>query len=83
MPNIKSAKKRMLTSVKERERNKSRKTAAKTAEKSLGAAVARKSDADQLKGMLSKAHQKLDKAVKSGTIHRNKAARKKSQFSKL
>ncbi len=82
MAHTKSAIKRLGTSEKERVRNKSRIAAIKTFEKKLRAAV-EAGQAEQATGLLKEAVAKLDKAVKAGTIHRNKSARKKAQFSKL
>jgi small subunit ribosomal protein S20 len=74
--------KRLRTSEKDRVRNKSRVASIKTNEKKLRAAAAA-GQADQAKALLVETVAKLDKAVKAGTIHRNKSARKKAQFSKL
>ena len=82
MAHTKSAMKRLLTSEKERIRNKSRVASIKTNEKKLRAAAAA-GQLDQARTSLVETIAKLDKAVKAGTIHRNKSARKKAQFSKL
>lgn len=82
MAHTKSAMKRLRTSEKDRVRNKSRVASIKTNEKKLRAAAAA-GQADQAKALLVETVAKLDKAVKAGTIHRNKSARKKAQFSKL
>jgi len=79
MPNMKSAKKHLITDEKSRVRNKSRRTAIKTVEKKFLDAI-KKADAVQAKELMVKAFKTLDKAVKSGTIHKNKSARKKSQL---
>jgi len=79
---MKSAIKRLKTSEKERVRNKSRIAAIKTFEKKLRTAV-EAGQAEQAAALLKEAVAKLDKAVKAGTVHRNKSARKKAQFSKL
>lgn len=81
MPNMKSAMKRLLTNEKSRVIHKGRRTAIKTTEKKLRAAV--ESDSTQAKDLLTQSFKTLDKAVKAGTIHKNKASRKKSQFQKL
>ena len=78
----KSAKKRVLTNAKARLRNKARKSAVKTAEKKLLAAVVA-NDMEKAGACLKEAFMKLDKASKSGTIHKNKCARKKSRLAKL
>ena len=81
MPNMKSAKKHMITDEKSRIRNKGRRTAMKTAEKKFRAAV-EKADAAESKELIVAAFKTFDKAVKYGTIHKNKASRKKSQLQK-
>lgn len=82
MPTSKSAMKRVITSEKRRLRHKSRRSDLTTAEKKLRAAVATK-DTASIAALCSDACSKLDKAAKSGTIHQNKADRKKSQFMSL
>lgn len=82
MPNSKSAKKHLITDEKSRVRHKGRRTAVKTAEKRFRTAVENK-DASQAQELLQGSFKKLDKAVKAGTIHKNKASRKKSQLQKL
>ena len=81
MPNMKSAKKHLITDEKSRVRHKGRRTAMKTAEKKFRTAVEEK-DAAQAKELLVSAFITLDKSVKAGTIHKNKASRKKSQLQK-
>jgi len=82
MPNMKSAKKRLITSAKARIRNKSRNTAIKTAEKKFRQAV-EGADKVQAVELLKSVFVKLDKGVKFGTIHKNKASRKKARLQKL
>ena len=67
MPNIKSAKKRVLVSATKQARNKADKTALKTILKKVDADT----NADNVKV-----------AVKAVDIHKNAAARKKSQLAK-
>ena len=74
MPNIKAAQKWMRQSEKRTTRNKDAKTRLKTIFKK---AVSTR-DADTAKSVESQ----LDKAAKSGIIHPNKAARKKSRLAK-
>jgi len=81
MPNNKSAKKRLITNEKARVRNKSKMSALKTAEKRYRASV--ESSADTAQKDLCEVFSKLDKAVKAGIIHKNKASRKKSQLQTL
>lgn len=82
MPNIKSAKKRLITNEKARVRNKAKMSALRTTEKKFRTAVAA-GDKEALPKMLSTVFTKLDKAVKAGIVHKNKAARKKSRLTAL
>jgi len=75
MPNIKSAKKRVIIAKNRTEANKASKTALKTAVKKARAEGA---DAETIKAAVVCA----DKAAGKGLIHKNKAARLKSQFAK-
>ena len=70
MPNIKSAKKRVLVSATKQASNKADKTALKTILKKVDADT----NADNVKVAV--------KAVDKGIIHKNAAARKKSQLAK-
>lgn len=74
MPNIKSAKKRVLVSTTKQARNKAAKTALKT--------VLKKVDADTNAETVKVAVKAVDKAAAKGLIHKNAAARKKSQLAK-
>lgn len=76
MPNIKSAKKRVLINEKRARRNKSASTALKTAVKKADAAV--KAGAENKEELVRDAVKKIDKASAKGIIHKNNAARKKS-----
>ena len=71
MPNIKSAKKRVIVTQTKTLQNKMFKTAVKSTIKKYESALAA-GDKDAVKI--------IDKAVANGIIHKNKAARKKSQF---
>ena len=73
MPNIKSAKKRVLIAKVNSERNKADKSALKTTLKKFEAAVAADS-------AYQAAVQSIDKAAGKGILHKNAAARKKSQI---
>ena len=77
MPNIKSAKKRVLVSQAKAAQNKAARSALKTDIKKFEAAVAEgnRSEADVAYKVAVKA---VDKAVGHGLLHRNNAARKKS-----
>ena len=79
MPIIKSAKKRVKTATKAAVRNSKTKRTLKTALKSFHAAVTGKSkDAGDKH---NKAQSAIDKTAKKGLVHKNKAARMKSQAS--
>lgn len=75
MPNIKSAKKRVLTSKARTDANKRAKSALRT---SIKKARAEGADAATIKS----ASISVDKAAGKGLIHKNKAARLKSQLAK-
>ena len=79
MPNIKSAKKRVLVSQAKAAQNKAAKSALKTEIKKFEAAVAEgnRSEADVAYKVAVKA---VDKAVSKGLLHRNNAANKKSKM---
>ena len=79
MPNIKSAKKRVLVSKSKAMQNKAAKSALKTDLKKFEAAVAdgSRSEADAAYKTAVKA---VDKAVSKGLLHRNNAANKKSKM---
>lgn len=79
MPNIKSAKKRVKVIEKKTLINQMHKTALKTAIKKFEAAVEAK-DSANVKVLFNDAVKKLDQGVKQGIIHKNTAARKKSQL---
>ena len=79
MPNIKSAKKRVLVSQTKAMQNKAAKSALKTDIKKFEAAVAagNRSEADVAYKVAVKA---VDKAVVKGLLHKNNAAHKKSSM---
>ena len=79
MPNIKSAKKRVLVSKVNNERNKMAKSALKTTLKKFEAAVA-EGNKEQADSAYTAAVKSIDQAVKNGIIHKNNAARKKSSI---
>ena len=76
MPNIKSAKKRVLISEANYQRNKAARSALRTAVKKADAAINAK--ADDMAAVVEVAVKKIDKAASKGIIHKNNAARKKS-----
>jgi len=75
--NIKSQKKRILTNEKARVRNKSVRSALKTAIKKVDTAVAA-GDKDAAIEAARQATRALDKAASAGVIHSNQAANRKS-----
>lgn len=79
MPNIKSAKKRVKVIEKKTAINQAHKTALKTAIKKFEAAV-ESGKADEAKVLFNDAVKKLDQGVGQGILHKNNAARKKSQL---
>lgn len=79
MPNIKSAKKRVLIIKKKTLRNQMIKSALKTAIKKVDVAVAA-SDKAAADTALVYAVKKIDQATAKGVLHKNTAARKKSQL---
>ena len=81
MPNIKSAKTRVKVIETKTLRNKMLKTQLRTAMKKYEAAV-EAGDKAVATETYKAAVKKLDKAVCQGLIHKNAAARKKSQFTK-
>ncbi|HIJ65226.1 MAG TPA: 30S ribosomal protein S20 [Candidatus Hydrogenedentes bacterium] len=79
MAQHKSAKKRIITNEKRRQRNVAAKSRIKTYEKRVLAAVEAK-DADAAKAALPTALSYIDKAASKGIIHKNTAARKKAKL---
>ena len=80
MPNIKSAKKRVLVSKINYASNRAAKTEMKTMVKKFDAAVAAGGDAAQ--AAYKAAVKNIDQAAAKGIIHKNTAARKKSQLTR-
>lgn len=81
MANIKSAKKRVLVTKRNYDRNKSIKSSVKTAIKKVEAAVAEK-DVEKAKAALLEATATIDKAATKGVYHKNNASRKVSRLAK-
>ena len=79
MPNIKSAKKRVLVTAAKAAQNKAAKSEIKTVLKKFEAAAAEgnRSEADSAYKAAVKC---VDKAAAAGLMHKNKAAHKKSQM---
>jgi len=79
MPNIQSAKKRLKTSEKARQRNRVVKGSIATTRRKLIEAIA--AGDRELSGSLYKTYSSsLDKAVKKGTVTKNAAGRRKSRI---
>lgn len=76
MPNIKSAKKRVIVNQTKAQRNKSRNSALKTAIKKANTAI--ETGADNRDELVKVAIKKIDQASAKGLLHKNNAARKKS-----
>ncbi|MBQ5810718.1 MAG: 30S ribosomal protein S20 [Clostridia bacterium] len=76
MPNIKSAKKRVLVAEENAARNKSYRSALKTALKKANAAI--ENNADDKNECVKAAVKKIDQATAKGILHKNTAARNKS-----
>ena len=76
MPNIKSAKKRVLVNQTKAQRNKSTNSALKTAIKKANAAI--EANSDDKEALVNAAVKKIDQAQAKGLLHKNNAARKKS-----
>ena len=81
MPNIKSAKKRVRVTAAKTLQNKMVKTQLKTEIKKYNAAL-EAGDMEAAQATYKAAVKKIDQAAARGIIHKNAAARKKSQFTK-
>mgnify|MGYP001261767734 CR=1 FL=1 len=81
MPNIKSAKKRVLVNQKKALQNQMAKSALKTCLKKFEAALA-SGDKTAISASYTAAVKKLDQAVSKGLLHKNTVARKKSGLTK-
>ncbi len=77
MPNIKSAKKRMVSGELNREKNRAERSRLRTALKR-----ARESKADQAQDLVKAAVSLLDQAAQERIVHPNKAARLKGQLAR-
>ncbi len=78
MPNIKSAKKRVVVNATKAARNKAANSALRTAIKKANAAI-EAGDANKAE-LVKVAVKKLDQAAAKGLLHKNNAAHKKSQL---
>ena len=81
MANIKSQIKRNRQNEAAHERNKSVKSALKSAIRKFREA-ADSGDAEQARALAATANRKLDKAASKGVIHKNQAANRKSSIAK-
>ena len=82
MPNIQQQKKRVLVASRQRNENLHYRSTIKTLTKRLETAVA-SGDADATASEHLALVRLIDKAASTGAIHRNTAARKKSQAARL
>lgn len=80
MPNIKSAKKRVIVGKTKTARNKARNTALKTAIKKANAAIEANSADKEV--LVKAAVKKIDQASAKGLLHKNNAARKVAALTK-
>ncbi|AFK06540.1 MULTISPECIES: 30S ribosomal protein S20 [Mesotoga] len=80
MPNNASAKKRVRQTAKKTMMNKAVRTKFRNASKKLYKAIEEGEDPKLVSSMLSEVYSTLDKAAKSGTIHKNTASRKKARL---
>lgn len=81
MPNIKSAKKRVLVNTKKTEQNKAIRSAVKTEMKKIDALI-KEGKLEEAKTALSKAFAAIDSACSKNIIHANNASNKKSKLAK-
>lgn len=82
MPNTKTAAKRMRQTETRKTINRARKTAIRNSSKKVVKAITEGNVATAEEAFRI-AQKKLDKAAKGKTIHRNKAARRKSRLAKM
>ena len=83
MANIKSQKKRIITSRKANAANRSNRAALKTNIKKANAAVAVSTDAAERDEVVAKAFSEIDKAVRKGILKRNTGNHRKAAIAKL
>ena len=81
MPNIKSAKKRVLVNDKKTEQNKNIRSAVKTEIKKVDALI-KEGKLEEAKTALSNAFKVIDQAASKNIIHANNAANKKAKLAK-
>ena len=81
MPNIKSAKKRVLVNAKKTEQNKAIRSAVKTEIKKIDSLI-KNNKLEEAKASLANAFKAIDSACSKNIYHANNAANKKSKLSK-
>lgn len=81
MPNIKSAKKRVLVAERNHAKNVAVKSRIKTAMRRVLEAL--KDNTEKVQELLNVAYKVIDKSVSKGVLHKNTAARKKSRLTKF
>lgn len=79
MPNIKSAKKRVLTNEKQKVLNNEKRASMRTAIKKLEKTI-QGGEAKQANTELNTAIKKIDKAAAKGIVHKNFASRQKARL---
>jgi len=82
MANIKSAQKRAKQTIVKRKRNLARRTALKSAVRSVLDALKHGKDAESTQTLLRDAQAKLSRAKSKGVVHANTASRKISRLAK-
>ena len=82
MPIIQSAKKALRQNITRRRRNIERKEAIKSLVKKVRKLIALQKK-DEAAGLIPQLYKAIDKAVKTGVMKKNTAARRKSRFAKL
>lgn len=83
MPNIKSAKKRVLIAERNRRRNQAYKSAIKTAIRRVMESLQQKGEQSEIENRLARTYSLIDRAVLKGILHKNTGARYKSRLSKV
>ena len=81
MPNIKSAKKRVLVAERNHAKNVAVKSRIKTAMRRVLEVL--KDNTEKVQELLNAAYKVIDKSVSKGVLHKNTAARKKSRLTKF
>jgi small subunit ribosomal protein S20 len=82
VPNIKSAKKRVLVAERNHLRNQAYKSAIRTSIKRVLEAIQAKGDKTELQTRLAKTYSLIDRAILKGILHKNTGARYKGRVTK-